>query len=335
MPSWSPWLSPPRRNSPYATGHRRRSAGPRRCTDRPGAKLPHTTPGRSCRRARCPPPGGRGRRTTVLPLAGQVSRRPGSLCAVARHRTSGSRAANRSSRAPEPSPKAATRRARPGGSAGPTQSRGSNRTRVLTTEDCTPPLRQKRKANRDNLPGPGKRRGRPAAAGTVAGRAVSSGAHLTAPFVFDDPHFARRPYDRWSAYGQSKTADVLLAVGIARRWAADGITANAVNPGWVMTNLQRHVDDDTMRALGAMDEAGDIIEQPSLKSLPEGAATSVLLAASPLVEGVSGRYFEDNREAEPAPEGPEPTGGVAAHALDPEAADRLWAYAARSVATAR
>ena len=147
---------------------------------------------------------------------------------------------------------------------------------------------------------------------------VSSGAHKDAPFDFDDPQFARRPYDRWLAYGQSKTADVLLAVGAAREWAADGITANAVNPGWIMTGLQRHVDEDTMKAMGAMDEHGAIITQPYSKNLAEGASTTVLLAASAQVEGVTGRYFQDNRDAPEA---------VADHAVDPEAAGRLWAYA--------
>ncbi|MEU7883508.1 SDR family NAD(P)-dependent oxidoreductase [Microbispora bryophytorum] len=169
----------------------------------------------------------------------------------------------------------------------------------------------------------------------AAGRArivvVSSGAHRAAPFDFEDPQFERRPYDPWTAYGQSKTADVLLAVG-ARRWAADGITANALNPGWILTNLTRHMDEATMREMGAIDENGEIIPQPYLKTVAAGAAASVLLAASPLVEGVTGRYFEDNQEAPPATPGT--PGGVAAHALDPDAADRLWDYASSVLATA-
>ncbi|MFI2429182.1 SDR family NAD(P)-dependent oxidoreductase [Streptomyces sp. NPDC018955] len=159
---------------------------------------------------------------------------------------------------------------------------------------------------------------------------VSSGAHRGTPFDFEDPQFERRPYDRWAAYGQSKTADVLLAVG-ARRWAGDGITANALNPGWISTNLQRHVDDATMRALGAIDENGDIIPQPYYKNPGQGAATSVLLAASPLVEGVTGRYFEDNQEAPVVTADDERPGGVADHAVDTEAADRLWDHATAAV----
>jgi NAD(P)-dependent dehydrogenase (short-subunit alcohol dehydrogenase family) len=154
---------------------------------------------------------------------------------------------------------------------------------------------------------------------------VSSGAQLRAPFDFDDPHFERRPYDPWAAYAQSKTADVLLAVAVARRWAADGVTANAHEPGYVHTNLQQHVDQATMRAMGAMDNDGNLLTPGYFKTPEQGAATSVLLAASPLLDGVTGRYFSnDNQEAEVVPGGPDATGGVAAWSVDPGAADRLW-----------
>lgn len=170
-----------------------------------------------------------------------------------------------------------------------------------------------------------------AAAGAARLVVVSSGAHRDAPFDFDDPHFARRPYDPWAAYGQSKTADVLLAVGAARRWAGDGITANALNPGYILTRLQRHIDDATMRAFGVLDDEGNLAPLPYYKTPEQGAATSVLLAASPLVAGATGGYFEDNQQAPTVRAGAvveegRPA-GVAAHALDPAAADRLWEYA--------
>ncbi|NED80695.1 SDR family NAD(P)-dependent oxidoreductase, partial [Streptomyces sp. SID11233] len=123
---------------------------------------------------------------------------------------------------------------------------------------------------------------------------LSSGAHLRAPFDFDDPHFERRPYDAFTAYARSKTADVLLAVGIQRRWAEYGITANACAPGWIHTNLTRHLDQATMRAFGAMDEHGELVTPDYYKTPEQGAATTVLLAASPLLDGIGGRYFEDN-----------------------------------------
>jgi len=159
---------------------------------------------------------------------------------------------------------------------------------------------------------------------------VSSGIQQRAPFDFEDPHFERRPYDAWAAYGQSKVADVLLAVGLAQH----GIVANALNPGYIHTNLQRHLGDDAMRAVGAMDQEGNLLTPDYYKTPEQGAATSVLLAASPLVEGVSGRYFEDNQEfgvVAAGSDGP----GPAPWSVDPEAAARLWTLAQAAVAHAR
>ncbi|MFE5819915.1 SDR family NAD(P)-dependent oxidoreductase [Streptomyces sp. NPDC056479] len=156
---------------------------------------------------------------------------------------------------------------------------------------------------------------------------VSSGAQLRAGFDFDDPQFDRHPYDPFVAYAQSKTADVLLAVGISRRWATDGITATACAPGWIHTNLARHIDRATLQSLGAMDSDGNLITPDYYKTPAQGAATTVLLAASPLLEGVTGRYFEDNQESEVVEGGAEVMAGVAKWAVDPDAADRLWDYA--------
>ncbi|MBO0850573.1 MAG: SDR family NAD(P)-dependent oxidoreductase, partial [Pseudonocardia sp.] len=78
-----------------------------------------------------------------------------------------------------------------------------------------------------------------AAAGGARIVSVSSSAHHRSPVVFSDIHFERREYDPWLAYGQSKTANVLFAVEATKRWAADGIRANALMPGGIRTNLQR------------------------------------------------------------------------------------------------
>ena len=150
-----------------------------------------------------------------------------------------------------------------------------------------------------------------AAAGGARVVSVSSAAHLRSPVVFDDIHFQQREYDPWLAYGQSKTANVLFAVEATNRWAGDGIAVNALHPGGIRTNLQR------LRAEAGMGPAA-----PRWKTPEQGAATSVLLAASPLVEGVSGRYFEDVAEA--GLNRPGTRTGVAAYALDPEAAAQLW-----------
>ncbi|WAZ26277.1 SDR family NAD(P)-dependent oxidoreductase [Streptomyces cinnabarinus] len=156
---------------------------------------------------------------------------------------------------------------------------------------------------------------------------VSSGAQLRAGFDFDDPQFERHPYDPFVAYARSKTADVLLAVGISRRWAEDGIAANACAPGWIHTNLARHLDKATLQSLGAMDADGNLITPDYYKTPAQGAATAVLLAASPFLKGVTGRYFEDNQESEVVDGGAEVMAGVAQWSVDPAAADRLWDYA--------
>ncbi|MFE5038954.1 SDR family NAD(P)-dependent oxidoreductase [Streptomyces sp. NPDC056683] len=145
---------------------------------------------------------------------------------------------------------------------------------------------------------------------------VSSTGHLYSPVVFDDIDFRFRPYDALAAYGQSKTAEVLLAVEAQRRWSSDGITANALHPGAIATNLQRHT-------------GGLRTPEPYRKTVGQGAATTVFLAASPLVEGVGGRYFEDVNEAPLVPARPTELGvpGVAPYALDPENAERLWELA--------
>ncbi|CAM5719198.1 NAD(P)-dependent dehydrogenase (Short-subunit alcohol dehydrogenase family) OS=Streptomyces albaduncus OX=68172 GN=FHS32_002636 PE=3 SV=1 [Streptomyces griseoloalbus] len=88
-----------------------------------------------------------------------------------------------------------------------------------------------------------------------------------------------------------------------------------------------------MRAFGVMDDEGNLTPLPYYKTPAQGAATSVLLAASPLLEGVTGRYFEDNQEARLVTDEENPTAGVAAHAVDPRAADRLWEYATQALRT--
>ncbi|WP_430791735.1 SDR family NAD(P)-dependent oxidoreductase [Actinoplanes sp. G11-F43] len=164
---------------------------------------------------------------------------------------------------------------------------------------------------------------------------VSSGAQLRAGVDFEDLHFERRPYDPWTAYAQSKSADVLLAVEIAKRWAPDGVVANASDPGRIHTNLQRHVDDATMRAMGAMDEAGNLLHPDGYKTPEQGAAPATMLAAAPIPGGVTGRYFEEDRtEAAVVPGGPRAESGVAGWSMDPEAAARLWELAGRALRTA-
>lgn len=147
---------------------------------------------------------------------------------------------------------------------------------------------------------------------------VSSAAHLRAPVVFEDIHFRTRPYEPWTAYAQSKTANVLFAVEATRRWASEGIFVNSLMPGAIRTALQRHVTEEELNQLRAA--TGNVVV--NWKTPEQGAATSVLVATSPLVEGIGGRYFEDCNEA--APHQPGTRTGVQSYALDEGNAERLW-----------
>ncbi len=157
---------------------------------------------------------------------------------------------------------------------------------------------------------------------------VSSTAHLRSPVVFDDIHFREREYEPWAAYGQSKTANVLFAVEATKRWAGDGITVNAVMPGGIRTNLQRYITDADLARLRA--ESGSS-EEIRWKTPEQGAATSVLVATSPLLDGIGGRYFEDCNEA--GLNQPGTRRGVAAYALDPDAAALLWQVSVDTLAS--
>jgi NAD(P)-dependent dehydrogenase (short-subunit alcohol dehydrogenase family) len=165
-----------------------------------------------------------------------------------------------------------------------------------------------------------------AAAGAARVVSVSSSAHHRSPVVFEDIHFEHRPYDPFTAYGQSKTANVLFAVEATRRWASDGITVNALMPGGIRTNLQRYVPDEELERMRvAAGVTGTMWKTPE-----QGAATSILVATSPLLDGIGGRYFEDCNEAEVGKLSAR--NGVAAYALDPEAAARLWEVSVTTLA---
>ena len=160
-----------------------------------------------------------------------------------------------------------------------------------------------------------------AAAGAARVVSVSSSAHQGSPVIFDDLHFAFRHYDPALAYAQAKTANVLFAVGASARWAADGITANSLMPGAIATGLQRH--------------AGGFQNPPEeAKTVEQGAATSVLLAGSPLLDGIGGRYFVDCNEAEVLDRRSGDMSGVARYAIDPANAERLWEVSVEMVAAA-
>ncbi|MEO8113201.1 MAG: oxidoreductase, partial [Phenylobacterium sp.] len=150
---------------------------------------------------------------------------------------------------------------------------------------------------------------------------LSSVGHRRSPMNFDDPHYRTRAYDKWDAYGQSKTANSLFAVAFNDRFNDVGVTANAVMPGGIMTPLQRHLPREEMIAMGWMNAEGVVAQ--GFKTPAQGASTSVWAAVGEELEGVGGLYLENLAQA--LPWGEQPMGGVMPYALDPEAAERLWA----------
>ena len=156
---------------------------------------------------------------------------------------------------------------------------------------------------------------------------LSSAGHRFSDVDLDDPGFARTPYDKWLAYGRSKTANALFAVGFDRRHRDRGVRAAAVHPGGIATELGRHMADDEMAALLEQLNAANLaagLPPFALKSIPQGAATTVWAGFVADAAAVGGRYCEDCHVAaiQPAPGMRE---GVQPYAIDPERAEALWA----------
>jgi NAD(P)-dependent dehydrogenase (short-subunit alcohol dehydrogenase family) len=144
---------------------------------------------------------------------------------------------------------------------------------------------------------------------------LTSGGHLISDIHWDDPNFARHPYEKWTAYGQSKTANVLFTVELERRLGVRGVYAFAVHPGLIMTDLGRHLTPDDFATLRTMAEsAPGGAGLPPFKSIPQGAATTVWGATAPELAGHGGTYLADCAiSSEHAP-----------WATDADAAQRLW-----------
>jgi NAD(P)-dependent dehydrogenase (short-subunit alcohol dehydrogenase family) len=153
--------------------------------------------------------------------------------------------------------------------------------------------------------------------------ALSSLGHRISPVHFDDIHFERREYQKWLAYGQAKTANSLFAVHLDKLAAPHGIRAFAVHPGGIITPLQRHLTMEEQVKTGWFDENG--APHPAFKTIEQGASTSVWCATSPMLDGKGGVYCEDCDIAAVWAEGMPDITGVRPHAVDPEAAEHLWA----------
>lgn len=161
--------------------------------------------------------------------------------------------------------------------------------------------------------------------------AVSSRAHRQSDIRWDDLHFAHG-YDPTVAYGQSKTATVLFAVELDRRWADDGIRGYSLHPGGIVgTGLAPSLSDEDLRSMKLVDDAGQPIIDPDrdMKSPQQGAATSGFAATSSLLADLGGVYLQNSDVAPLEPSDTPisidgPATGVMPYAVDPESAQRLW-----------
>lgn len=161
---------------------------------------------------------------------------------------------------------------------------------------------------------------------------LSSRGHLFSDIDFDDPHFRHRPYDPMQAYGQSKTANALFAVAFDARFRDRGIRAFSVMPGVIATALERHMTDDIYRQVGIKPLAER--DRAHMKSIAQGAATTVWAAVAPELDGRGGLYLEDCVEAqlfEKGVRGP----SVMPYAIAPDSAARLWDWSEHAVGLVR
>jgi NAD(P)-dependent dehydrogenase (short-subunit alcohol dehydrogenase family) len=166
--------------------------------------------------------------------------------------------------------------------------------------------------------------------------ALSSIGHARSDVIWEDPHFNTRPYDKWEAYGQSKTANALFALGVDLLGRDVGVRAFSVHPGGIFTPLQRHLPDEEMVALGWKNADGTVpaAVQASFKTPEQGASTTVWAATSPKLAGKGGVYCENCDVAKLA--GPDSQRWEHARewVCDDARAEKLWAMSEKILADA-
>ena len=158
---------------------------------------------------------------------------------------------------------------------------------------------------------------------------LSSSAHSLTGILWDDIHFQNKPYDKWMAYGQSKTASSLIAIEFHRRMIDKGVSGFSVHPGGILTPLQRHLQKEEMVALGWMDENGSPSEMAKnfFKTTSQGASTTLWCATSSGLNGIGGVFCEDcdiAKRKNDVDESLQRYFGVADWAVDTEEASKLW-----------
>lgn len=165
------------------------------------------------------------------------------------------------------------------------------------------------------------------AAGGARVVSLSSIGHRISPPDLEDPNFERTEYNKWVAYGRAKSANALFSVGLDKRGQRHGVRAFAVHPGGIMTDLQRYMPEEEKRAMGWIDEHGNINER--FKTPSQGAATSVWCATNAQLDGKGGIYCEDCDIAVAVPADDKGFSGVRPWAIDQALADKLWTLSER------
>ncbi|MEZ2409302.1 SDR family NAD(P)-dependent oxidoreductase [Bosea sp. RCC_152_1] len=156
---------------------------------------------------------------------------------------------------------------------------------------------------------------------------VSSAGHHNSPMRWNDVQFTKG-YDKWLAYGQSKTANALFAAQLDRLGRDRGVRAFSLHPGKIFTPLQRHLTQIEMTAEGWLDETGAPAD-PTFKTAAQGAATQLWAATSPQLDALGGLYCEDCDVAIRAETATDAFVGVKAYATDADEAERLWELSAK------
>ena len=168
--------------------------------------------------------------------------------------------------------------------------------------------------------------------------ALTSSGHKITDIRWEDIHFQKDSYDKWQAYGQSKTANALFANALSRRLKETGGLAFSVHPGGIFTPLQRHLPHEEQVALGWINEDGSPSElaKSGFKSTEQGCSTTLWAATSPLLEGKPGVYCEDCDVSSPTdPESPMARYlGAEAHVCNDESAEKLWTLSEQMLAQA-
>jgi NAD(P)-dependent dehydrogenase (short-subunit alcohol dehydrogenase family) len=155
---------------------------------------------------------------------------------------------------------------------------------------------------------------------------LSSVGHRHMGLQLDDPNFERHPFDTNKAYGQSKTANSLFAVGLDRKGRQYGVRAFAVHPGAILTDIFRYMKEEELRSWVQRVKSQSASPEDSFKTPQQGAATSIWCALSGQLNQMGGVYCEDCDIADLVPDDSPAVRGVRRHAIDPENALALWKF---------